>query len=232
MNRLAFFVEGYTEIVFVEKLVEEIAGKQNVIIEKRVIRGGSNAPRTVKVIKAAKSSTGQQYYVLLFDCGGDDQVKTRILDEHDNLTKKNYIRIIGIRDVRPRYSYAEIPKLEAYLPKYIKTSWAPVTFILSIMEMEAWFLAETTHYQKIDPSITVAKIKTRLGFDPENDNMEKRLNPTDDLKACYAIGKKLYEKSKAKTTVDALDFALIYMALRSKINYLDELISAIDEFLS
>jgi len=40
MNKLAVFVEGYTEVVFVEKLVEEIAGQQNVLIEHRKIRGG------------------------------------------------------------------------------------------------------------------------------------------------------------------------------------------------
>ena len=46
MNRLAVFVEGYTEVVFVQKLIEEIAGKNNVLIEHRAIRGGSAARRT------------------------------------------------------------------------------------------------------------------------------------------------------------------------------------------
>ena len=37
MKRLAFFVEGYTETLFVEKLIEEIAGKNKVIIDGRNI---------------------------------------------------------------------------------------------------------------------------------------------------------------------------------------------------
>src|SRR4051812_48288355 len=100
------FVEGYTEIVYVEKLIEEIAGQNRVLIEYRRIKGGSSVKRTMEVIKAAKPSTGQQYFVLLIDCGGDESVKTRITEEHENLTRSGYSRIIGLRDVRPKFTYA------------------------------------------------------------------------------------------------------------------------------
>ncbi|MCB9098895.1 MAG: hypothetical protein H6632_05090 [Anaerolineales bacterium] len=232
MNKLAIFVEGYTEVVFVERLIEEIAGKNRVSIEHREIRGGSTTRRSIKIIKAAKPHPRQEYYVLLFDCGGDEPVKTRILEEHDNLTKAGYSGLIGIRDVRPRFTYGDIPKLEVSLLKYIKTKLAPVTFILAIMEIEAWFLAETTHFPRIEPSITVTAIRARLGFDPENDDMEQRPYPSDDLNSCYAIGGKTYAKHQVKVTVDALDYAFIYTELRSKISYLDRLISVIDDFLT
>ena len=113
----------------------------------------------------------------------------------------------------------------------MKTSLIPVQFILAIMEIEAWFLAEATHYPKIDPSITVEAIKARLGFDPENDDMQQRDAPADDLNNCYAIGGKTYKKHKAKDTVDALDFALIYMEICNKLDYLKRLITSIDDFL-
>jgi hypothetical protein len=232
MNRLAIFVEGYTEVVFVEKLIEELAGQNNVRIEHREIRGGTKTRLTIRTIKAAKPDTGQQYYVLLIDCGGDEQVKTRIREQHKNLTDTGYSRIIGIRDVRPEFTHSEIPKLERGLPTFISTKLAPVTFILSILEIEAWFLAEATHFQRIDPSITIAAIKANLSFDPENDDMEQRLTPAVDLNACYAIGGKAYLKYQAKVTVDALDYLLIYTELRNKINYLDQLLSHIDAFLT
>lgn len=232
MNKLAIFVEGYTEIVYVEKLIEEIAGQNKVVIESRRISGGTNVKRKTEIIKAAKPAMGQKYYVLLVDCGGDESVKTRIIEEHDNLTKQGYSRIIGLRDVRPKFTHAEIPKLEMNLPRYIKTSLAPVTFILAIMEIEAWFLAETTHFQRIHPSITIAAIKTTLGFDPQMDDMAQRLTPAEDLNKCYRIGGKTYIKSRAQVTIDALDYALIYMDLRNQITYLGRLIATIDAFLS
>jgi len=232
MNKLAIFVEGYTEVVFIRKLIDEIAGQNRVTIEHKIIRGGSRTPRTITTIKGAKPHPKQEYYVLLFDCGGDEQVKTRIIEEHAGLTKAGYSRIIGIRDVRPKFIYADIPKLEVILSKYIKTSLIPVTFILAIMEIEAWFLAETTHYPRVDPLITVAAIKTNLGFDPENDDMEQRLCPCNDLTECYAIGGKTYAKHQASVAVDALDYTLIYMELRNKVHYLDRLIFDIDMFLN
>jgi hypothetical protein len=100
------------------------------------------------------------------------------------------------------------------------------------MEIEAWFLAETTHYQRVDPAITVAAIKATLGFDPENDDMEQRVMPYKDLGDCYAIGGKTYLKHNAKDTVDALDYALIYMELCKKFRYLRQLITSIDGFLN
>ena len=232
MNRLAVFVEGHTEVAYVEKLIEEIAGKNRVLIEHRKIQGGSSVRRTMKIIRAAKPTTGQQYFVLLVDCGGDESVKTRIMEEHDNLTRSGYSGIIGLRDVRPKYTYAEIPRLEMSLPKYIRTSLAPVTFILAIMEIEAWFLSEATHFQRIDLSITVEAIKATLGFDPEKDDMEQRQNPAEDLDNCYRIGGKTYTKRQAQVTIDALDYSSIYMELQNRIKYLRRLIAAIDAFLT
>ena len=104
MNRLAIFVEGYTEVLFVYKLIEEIAPRNNVRIEHREIRGGKRVRRTMRRVTAASPDTGQEYFVLIIDCGGDSLVKTRILEEHENLTRKGYSRIIGIRDVRPAFT--------------------------------------------------------------------------------------------------------------------------------
>lgn len=231
MNKLAVFVEGYTESIFVEALIAHIAGENNIRIEQRRIRGGSSVRRTFNVVKAAKADTGQNYYVLIVDCGGDSLVKDRIREEHENLTRNNYQKIIGLRDVRPQFSHADIPKLEAGLLKYIKTSLIPVQFILSVMEIEAWFLAEFNHYPKIDPSITLSLIKSNLGFDPQHDDMALRLKPTDDLNACYQLGGKTYEKSKADATVAALDIPFLYLELPQKIKHLEKLVESIDAFL-
>jgi hypothetical protein len=64
---------------------------------------------------------------------------------------------------------------------FIRTSLIPVDFVLAVMEIEAWFLAETTHYARIDPAITMAAIKSTLGFDPENDDLQRRPSPAEDL---------------------------------------------------
>lgn len=231
INRLAVFVEGYTEVVFVKKLIEEIADDNNVQIEHWQVRGGSNTRRAMQ-LKARQPNTGQRYFVLIMDCGGDVLVKDRIREEHENLNNKGYSKIIGIRDVRPTFDYSEIPILEANLPKYIKTSLIPVEFVLAIMETEAWFLAEASHFSKVNPAITVDRIKNDLGFDPENDDMEQRSNPADDLNDCYAIGGEQYDKQKIENTINKLDFTIMYEQFGTKFKYFDRLLNSINTFLS
>jgi hypothetical protein len=231
MKKLAVFVEGYTELQFVDRIVEEIAGAHNVIIEHRRISGGVSVPRRMHMLQAARRASGEKLYVLIVDCTGDEQVKTRILEEHLNLTKSGYIRVIGVRDVRPKFIHAEILRLERGLPLYIKTSLIPVEWILSIMEIEAWFLAEHTHFQRISPAITPVAIRTALGFDPEHDDMSQRTEPAADLNACYALGGLAYSKTNSGATVAALDSAYVYLELRSRIPYLDKLLRLLDTFL-
>jgi hypothetical protein len=231
MNKMAIFVEGYTEIVFVDRLIQEIANENAVRIEWRLISGGSTCPRTTRQLKAAQPHTGQEHFVIIYDCGGDDAVKTRMLMEYPNLVSAGYSKIVCIRDVYPKYTHAEIATLKAFLPKHVKTKPIVVDFILSIMEIEAWFLAEHSHFPKIDPALNVPAIRGALGFDPENDDMQLRTKPADDLNNCYALAGKTYVKGNAKNTVEALDYVHIYARLVDKISYLKDFCAIIEAFL-
>ncbi|MGE7812099.1 hypothetical protein ACQKMW_01580 [Pseudomonas sivasensis] len=232
MRRIAFFVEGYSELLFVDKLVTEIAGAHNVTIEQRQISGGVRAPRKATVIKAADAGGGHQFFVLIVDCGGETQVKTRLLEEHDGLTKAGYEKIVCIRDVRPQFSRGDIPRLEQNMRKYVKGSLAPVDFILTTMELEAWFLAEFNHYQKIDPSLTGDVIHGAIGFNPATDDPSLRDTPTEDLRACYAIVGKTYEKSEVSRTVESLDYLYIYTELGKRVPEVEKVIRHVDDFLA
>lgn len=232
MKRLAIFAEGYTEILFLERLIECVAGNNNVVIDEIRIAGGGRAPRSVNWIRAQKPVANELYYVLLVDCGNDRLVKDRIREDHERLTNKGYSQIIGIRDVRPDFTRAELQKLESGLKKYIKTSLAPVQFVLSIMEIEAWFLAEHTHFARIDNSITLPGIQAAFGFNPEADDMSLRPNPTDDLEQIYQLAGKSYAKGDANGTVSALDYDSVYLEMPDKINQLAALVQAINNFLS
>lgn len=234
MKKLAIFVEGYTEVLFLEQLLPAICGNHQVIIEHKDIKGGgkkSNIPKRYSVVKAAKNVTNEQYYVLIINCGGDKLVAQRIREEHQNLTTNGYSKIIGIRDVRPDFTHAQISKLEIELKKYIKTSLISVEFVLSVMEFETWFLAEFTHFEKVDPTLNLCLIKSSLGFDPSNDDMQLRLEPQKDLNNCYLLANKTYEKSK-NLTVNNLDYAHIYVDVKNKIPHLKILIDSIDDFLA
>src|SRR5262245_33376864 len=93
MNKLAIFVEGWTELQFADRLITEIAGVHHIMIQQVQLRGGTTVPRRMKTIRAASVTANQQYFVLIVDCGSDVQVKTRIVEEHEGLTKSKYSKI-------------------------------------------------------------------------------------------------------------------------------------------
>jgi hypothetical protein len=117
------------------------------------------------------------------------------------------------------------------LPYRVKTKPIVVDFILSIMEVEALFLAEHSHFPRIDPAIIVPAIIAQLGFDPSNDDMQLRLTPAADLNDCYAIGGKSYEKGAA-ATCDVLDYAEVYLSLVSRFPELKRLCDILEDFVT
>src|SRR5207244_3102682 len=146
------------------------------------------------------------------DCGGDGGVKSRILEEYSNLAKSGYKALVGLRDA-PKLR-ADIPHLQRGLPKGVPMDPVPVVFVLAIMEIEAWFLAEHTHFPKIDKKLTSALIQAELGFDPSTDDMRLRDWPAQDLNAAYQLVGERYQKGRAaQRTVYLLDCARIAMEM-------------------
>ena len=175
MNKLAVFVEGKTEQLFAEKLLLEIADRQNIHIEKCQLTGGNKYPR--KRLYFRRLNDGRRYFAYIVDCHSDSTVKSDIVDNYNSLIREGYSSIIGIRDVYP-IERTMIRKLKQGLISRVKTKPVTPVFILSVMEIEAWFMAEHTHFQRIHTALTIDRIKAELTFDPSQDNMELRDHPS------------------------------------------------------
>jgi hypothetical protein len=232
VSKLAIFVEGQTEQIFVDKLLEEIIGSQKLRTSPRRARGGSAYKRRITRLSASNHDTGQKYYVLIVDCGADNRVKSDIMNEYDSLAKNGYRAIIGIRDVRPE-NRADLPRLRARLAYGLKMVPIGVTIVLAVMEVEAWFLAEHTHLSRIDGRLDCVHIQSALGFDPSRDDMEGRDRPADDLAQVYGLAGKTYSKNKntVERTVNVLDYGRLYLEIPGQMPSLEELVAAINAFL-
>lgn len=169
MNKMAMFFEGRTELEFSSKLIQELARYSAVTIETRKLRGVTTHDRSSKLITTIHTDSAgneSKHFFLLFDCAGDTAAKSRMMAEYDHLARSDYSEIICQRDVAPAFTLADVPLLERTLPLFVQTKPIRVTFILSVMEIEAWFLAEYTHFPRIDAAITSDAIAAVLGFDP------------------------------------------------------------------
>jgi len=235
MNRLAIFVEGQTEQVFAERFLLEVFGRKGLHVEKRKAVGGKKGKRRLVLLSGSGGSVKFDYYALIIDCSADSRVKSDIMEQYAGLVASGYQAIIGIRDAYPEVTnLGEIPKLRKGLEHRVKTKPIKVTFVLAIMEIEAWFIAEYTHFTKISKAITIGDVKATLGFDPTKGNLEFRAFPSEDLNKIYQLGGRAYNKTvkTVSRTVNSLDFARIYLELVRKNNDLKVLALAFDRFLS
>lgn len=234
MKKLAVFVEGQTEQVFVEELLLNIAGRKNLIVDLVEARGGKKSRRKLIELSKGSPNASRAYFALICNCRTDNRVASDIADNYQGLVSQGYDAIIGLRDVYPHVTREEIPRLAKGLYYKIKTKPLRPLFVLAVMETEAWFLAEHTHFQRIDPRLTLTRISSEMGFDPSTDDVEQRDCPSQDLQDIYRLVGLGYSKSRdqVERTVEKLDYAILYVEVSKRIGWFGKLTAAIDAFLS
>lgn len=213
MKKIAIFVEGQTEQIFLLELIKNIAGKREITFEIKFQKGGSL--HSNQLILASNA----EYYILIVNCCTDGQVKSQINDQIKSLGENGYNFIIGLRDAYPDFTLQNINLAWKYINKgLINHDTVKVSMNLAIMELESWFIEERTHFTKIDPILTNQKIKEEKGFDLENTAAESYENPAGVLHEIYSIAGKSYKKRKKQVnrTVNNLCFETMYTEVKDR----------------
>ncbi|MCH7618672.1 MAG: hypothetical protein IH880_02730 [Candidatus Marinimicrobia bacterium] len=235
MKKIAFFVEGQTEQIFVQSLIEFIAQGKNVEIFSKRGNLGRKKPRRYMDIDEKKIGTGKDYYVLITNSSSEDSIVSDIRELYQNLVKQGYSAIIGLRDVKPSFERNKIPQLRSGMHSSV-SSLEPIAidFFLSIMEVEAWFLAENTHFLRLSPDLTEERVRGEIGFFPDNNNAESLDDPSGVLTEIYALVGVEYDKSRAvvQRVVDELSFEDIKNIHSAVIPDLGGVVGAADNFLT
>jgi hypothetical protein len=226
VKKIALFVEGQTEQIFIKKLIKEIAGTRNVVFTEEKY----HAKKYLEL--KSDDQNGEKYFALIVDCGSDDSVLTSMLDRHDRMGTLGYNGIIGLRDLypKPRHRLGAIQrKVDAILP-----TKAPVTsLVIAVMEVETWFIKESSHFAVLSPNITKKAILDKMGFDCDLGDVHNISEPAKFLHSTYRIAGMDYKKKKAQVeaTVDALDYEDLYLEHRNSLPSLDKLITGIESIL-
>ena len=237
MKKIAFFVEGQTEMYFINRLMIEIAGQKNISIKLKQFYGGKTIPK-VELHKAQTSSYSEpispKYEALIYDCTGDNRVQSDILDNISSLAASGYDSIIGIRDLYPLTDLNRVKSAINFVK--VQNSPLPINYeiVVATNEVEAWFISECNHFLCIHPSLTATFINTNLGFNPCTDDISLRTNPASDLSNIYRLVGMRYNKTKANVerTVECIDYSNLYLSVRNRATDLNELMDLIDDFLT
>ena len=234
MKRIAIFVEGLTEQILVRRMLETVMQNKQVAIQTVKITGGHNIRMSFTVMHAAKVTGNTAYYVLIYDCGGETNVKGYLMTQREKLVRKGYTCILGLRDVYPTFAREEVRKLKLGLNYRVPQKGATTRIHLAIMETEAWFLGEYTHLKKVSRKLTPEYIEKQLGFNPKTENMEEREMPAHDLKRVYKLVDHDYTKKRNKlnSVVSKLDFSFFTHRLSNKMASLGEFVNQLEDFFA
>ncbi len=227
MNKLAVFLEGQTELIFMRRLLEEVAGQHNI----GFVEAKYGTDNIIGLIATAPSGV-EQYHALLYDCGNDTQVKSAILDNLPSLREAGYYLILGLVDLYPR-SRAGLDELEAF--QFTVPGDQRVEIVVAVMETEAWFIGEHNHFPKWNGKLTSQFIHGKLGIKLDGIDFEAIPHPSALLKQIYRlVGAKGYTKKRWLVTdvVYCLDMNYFYLEMATKSRSIAKLIGNIDSFIA
>lgn len=228
MKKLALFVEGQTEQIFAEKFLIEVAQKNNIQIEKLKL----NSCNRIAFRSINKQKGNSEYFILIVDCTNDERVTSAIRDNYLSLCSQKYDSIVGLRDLYPTALSALGKTKNGVRKLLLKQPKAQVFFAVS--EIETWFIAEYSHFKKIDKKLTDALISQKLGVDITTLAAESIQHASAFLNKIYALAGKAYKKDRKRVerTVNAIDYVHMYVSVPPRVNHLKEFVSHIDTFFS
>jgi len=228
MKKLAIFVEGQTEQLFVEKLITEIGGVHQVRISTQS-RTGSQ----ILELTGEDEGDGSKYFVLIFDCQNDEQVMSTIRERIVSLQQAGYSAVLGLRDLYP-FQLNELQDLRDGLAAAAPASTLPVRIHVAVAEVEAWFLQESTHYPRVHTRLDPRNFKSQFGFDPLVDSAEQFSHPSDLLQNIYNSVGLGYLKTRrhVQRTVGAIDYANLCFTCRPLLPAFADFYDDVDAFLA
>lgn len=232
MRKLAIFVEGLTEQILVRQMLQAVLDRNRIAIQTVKITGGHNVRMSFTVMRAAHVDKLTDYFVLVYDCGGETNVKGYLMARRDKLIANGYTMVMGLRDVYPNFTREEVPRLLRGLNYKLPQRKARTHIYLAIMETEAWFLGEYHHLKKVSRKLTPEFIAKHMGFNPRTGNMEDLENPASDMKTVYQLVGHDYTKKRDRlnAVVSKLDFQFFTHELADKMPSLKKFVEGLESF--
>lgn len=220
MRRIAIFVEGQTELIFVREFLLRWFEYQ-IDVECRTLFTDS------KFFPADYDFPCQtaEIHVQVVNVGMDGNVLTRILDREQYFYNADYQLIIGLRDmyseeyrIVSRDQTVDTELIQRFrkgvadtIQKRAKYAGL-IRFCYAIMELETWFIGIDSLWQDID-SITKEKNRNHFKFP------ESVFHPTEIIKDLSKAQNRTYSKHKheAESIVGQIsrdDFVNLYTSQR------------------
>ena len=210
MLNIALFVEGKTERIFIEKIIDEYFSHPFFNIDSFELIGD----RARSVTKGHYKHPDVNISFLIYDVQGESKVLSAIKERAHGLVLKKFNYIIGLRDVYP----AQIDDIQIINSTFeeiiVELGIEEVcSLFYAVMEIEAWFLSDPDLFSKIDNRLNIETINDNLNIEIENIDIEGINHPAETLNRIFQIIGRRYKKKEGDThsLISRMDFLRLWL---------------------
>ena len=108
MRKMALFVEGQTEVIFLRRLLTEIGNPANVRFQFKRLTGKDRSRNGC--ILRTDPDWGQSYYILIVNCGSDESVVSDVRENCKKMFSEGYDVVAAVRDASPKWQRHDVPE--------------------------------------------------------------------------------------------------------------------------
>ncbi|TAE19794.1 MAG: DUF4276 family protein [Bacteroidetes bacterium] len=208
MMKIAVFVEGQTELIFVREMLLKVFKYQNISLACYTLHNDNERNPTEYEYRNDEAPI----YFEILNVGNDAKVLPAILKRERYMWSdtQGFDKIIGLRDMYSK-NYREVVEThqisEEVNQKFIEGATKTIqdkaqkpekiSFHFAIMEVEAWLLGLKEWLQRIDNRLTTNYIAQNLAYNLEVINPETAFfHPAKFLEEIYDLADKEYDKKK------------------------------------
>jgi hypothetical protein len=206
MKKIAFFVEGKTERIFIEKLIDNYFTHPFFNVESFELVGD----RAKTITKANYNDGSVAYYFLVYDVGGDGRVASAIFERHEKLLNESgFDHIFGLRDLFPNIEADEGAIQEGFRSIINNSDFLRrLSLIIAKMEVETWFIADYQLFERQNNLLTVDFINSNLNISIHSDEIEHYRHPSVIIDRIYRLVGRRYRKreSDSNSICSFIDF--------------------------
>jgi hypothetical protein len=225
-RRIAFFVEGQTESIFLPELLREYLPVNSNL---HVTRKRQHGEAMFEVSVRGPQPLFAEFEVLIVDCGCDDKVLSYALDQLPYLHNVGYESLTLLRDLYPLTAGDHAGLLQNAVEE-LNSAPIPTELHIAIREIEAWFLGDVAVLQRMDAVLTRQFVEANANILISPGMVESIPHPAALLDHIFGRIGLRYKKSEDEvwSLVSKLDYVTLLAESAVQIPSLSKFLNRID----
>lgn len=204
-RKIALFVEGDTELIFVRSFLNAWYNYDANLLGVECYKLQANQPHPVPYPIGSRNS--ENFYQIIIV--GNDNIMSKMLERAESLGNAGFSLVVGLRDmfcdayhkksVHGRVVSSDlnerfITSAQEIINNCSLSNKSDIQIHYAIMEVESWLLGMDNILDLIDSNLTKEDVRIKLGLDLSKDPEKTIYHPAVELKKIFDLTGGQYDK--------------------------------------